>query len=384
MDKRSVLHFLGLAALMLTSVALLLCAYLGLAWHRDPLHLFQKSTAPAYLIGNMRIQAAGIINTFDFDSVILGTSMLENSSAKELSITLGGNFANISVSGSSFYERSLILEHALKKKNLKKVVYSIDSYYLYCTFASYPEKNWAYLYDNSFFNDFKAYLNILQMKDVLFNIRQGKKKSLDRPGAWFKNKYHACRFGGLDNWVKYRDKQGVGKFLGKQVPEAARKAKAGSAVIVRDQALEQKAREYVEKYVLSMAEKHPETTFYYVFPPYWRYFYAEMLQTDSRKFATHQEVIRHVVRCAQELGNIHVFGFEDCDFVDDIANYKDVTHYSEKINQYIASSMSKKEHLLTSANVEGYLSRCEKLARDFDLQKLAELVEEKLAKVQKR
>ena len=164
MDKRSVLSFLGLTTLMLTGVALLLCAYLGLAWHRDPLHLFQKSTAPAYLIGNMRIQAAGIINSFDFDSAILGTSVLENSSAKEMGKVLGGNFVNLSVSGASHYERAIILEHALRQKSLQKVVYSLDRYYLYCPLASYAEKNWTYLYDEAWWNDFKAYLNLRQMK----------------------------------------------------------------------------------------------------------------------------------------------------------------------------------------------------------------------------
>ena len=40
----------------------------------------------------MRLQAAGVINNFDFDSVVFGSSMLENTSAKEASKKLGGNF----------------------------------------------------------------------------------------------------------------------------------------------------------------------------------------------------------------------------------------------------------------------------------------------------
>ena len=45
--------------------------------------------------------------------------------------------------------------------------------------------------------------------------------------------------------------------------------------------------------------------------------------------------------------------------------------------------MAKEEHLLTSTNVEGYLSRCEKLARDLDLQKLADTVAKKRKQAKK-
>ena len=77
----------------------------------------------------MRQQAAGIINNYEFDSIILGTSMLENTSAKEAGEKLGGKFMNISLSGSNFYERSFVLEYALRKKEIKKIIYSLDEYF---------------------------------------------------------------------------------------------------------------------------------------------------------------------------------------------------------------------------------------------------------------
>jgi hypothetical protein len=55
----------------------------------------------------MRQQAAGIINNYEFDSIILGTSMLENTSAKEAGEKLGGKFMNISLSGSNFTKEVL-------------------------------------------------------------------------------------------------------------------------------------------------------------------------------------------------------------------------------------------------------------------------------------
>lgn len=73
---------------------------------------------------SMREQAAGIINSFEFDSVILGTSMLENTSAREASQKIGGIFVNISLAGSSFYERAIVLKKVLQKKHCTCHIFS--------------------------------------------------------------------------------------------------------------------------------------------------------------------------------------------------------------------------------------------------------------------
>lgn len=127
------------------------------------MQIFHKSfiKSDLHLHGNMRQQAAGIISNYEFDSIILGTSMLENTSAFEATKIVGGNFVNISLSGSSFFEREPILSYALKKKNLKNIIYSLDSTYidLNKSHKSYPINTYSFLYDENYFNDFKAYLN---------------------------------------------------------------------------------------------------------------------------------------------------------------------------------------------------------------------------------
>ena len=104
-----------------------------------------------------------------------------------------------------------------------------------------------------------------------------------------------------------------------------------------------------------------------------------MRQTDPEAFAVHQHVVRYTVERAFALGNVYVFGYEDCSFVDDIANYKDVSHYAEHINKYMTETAGKKKHLLTPDNVEAYLMRCDELARNFDIKGLNEQVKKMLA-----
>ena len=74
----------------------------------------------------------------DFDSVVLGSSMAENFSAKEASELLGGTFVNISMAGSLLSERNIVLKHLFNKKVVSNVIISLDHspyiLYIVCTF----------------------------------------------------------------------------------------------------------------------------------------------------------------------------------------------------------------------------------------------------------
>ncbi|ELV8017581.1 hypothetical protein QND80_001710, partial [Campylobacter jejuni] len=75
---------------------------------------------------DMRMQARGLILYKDFDSAIIGTSMLENTSAKEANKKLGGNWINLSLGGSTFALRAVILDYLFKHKDIKNIIYSLD------------------------------------------------------------------------------------------------------------------------------------------------------------------------------------------------------------------------------------------------------------------
>ncbi|WP_300673607.1 hypothetical protein [Helicobacter sp. UBA3407] len=73
---------------------------------------------------DIRMQAKGIIKHYNFDSYILGTSMLANTSAKEAKEKLGGEWVNISMSGSTFRERATAMRYLFGIKQPKQILYS--------------------------------------------------------------------------------------------------------------------------------------------------------------------------------------------------------------------------------------------------------------------
>ena len=102
-------------------------AFCAVVWYVDPFRLFhQPFMCKNQIYDDMRYNARWFIKSGDYDSIILGTSMLANTSAKEAAELLGGKFINISIWGSSLEQRAILMNYALKKKPIKKIIISLD------------------------------------------------------------------------------------------------------------------------------------------------------------------------------------------------------------------------------------------------------------------
>lgn len=349
---------------------------LGGLYIYDPMQIFHRSyfTKDLHLHGNMRQQIAGVINNYEFDSVILGTSMLENTSSLEANQLLGTNFVNLSISGSDFHERFIILKYLLDKKHIKKVIYSLDSFYIEQRIGKddYPINKFDYLYDNNKNNDIKAYLNDKFLKCLfsfsLDNKCIGKKTTFEYPNAWFPKKEHNSRFGGLDNWFKaYNNEQIQTSFT--EIVDTSNKIKNNEILPINHFINENKqaAIQYIDNNLLNIIDIHKDTEFILVFPPYYRMKFAIWAQYNPTHYEVHKAVIEYLVLQSSKYGNLKVFGYENQDFLDDISNYKDLSHYHQSINSNMLHDFKKDVSLLTPNNVYTYIEQAEIKARKFNI-----------------
>lgn len=352
-------------------------------WYYDPMQIFHKSfiTKDLHLHGNMRQQAAGIINNYEFDSIIIGTSMLENTSAFEASEVLGGNFVNISLSGSNYFERKPVLSYALEKKKIKTVIYSLDSVYIGLTKSNknHPIDTFDYLYDKNPINDFNVYLNSKFLTCAVTLSKKnkciGSKKTLEYPNVWFKNKGHSDRFGGLDNWFKSKNNNQI-KSAFSSIVNTSNKIKNGEKISLNG--LEdkiKKSKEYVDEYLLDNVKKYSNTKFIFVFPPYSRMLYAQWKQHNLPNYAIHKEIIKYLVKQSNKYSNLEIYGYEDKEFLDDITHYKDLTHYHQWVNSMMLYSFKNKTELLTIENVDNYIKVAEDKAQNYNVFEISDKIE---------
>jgi hypothetical protein len=343
-------------------------SFFGIMFVFDPLQLFHKHwTHQEKLVGNIRQQAAGIINQYEFDSIILGTSMLENTSSREASKELGGKFVNISISAGDYHERSFLLGYALKQKHIKKVLYSLD-YIVDLTARKKRVDTFDYLYDHIKLNDFRAYTNVKYLKCLINNKKCFDDNiDFDRPNAWYKEENYSNRFGGLDNWFKAKNSSEIRKAF-KNISEIAKKVHNKNSIHAKQIDIElNKSKKYVDDYILSFVKTYPDTEFILVLPPHSRLRYAMLAQYDMDKFSIYKAMMKYLVSKSNAYSNLKIFGWGNYSFVDDIANYKDPRHYEYTINSWMLSTIARDEGLLTDSNIDTYLDLFTKKALEFDL-----------------
>ncbi len=351
------------------SLTIVASSFFGTIWYYDPLKIFHNPYKyKKYLQPNMRQQAVGIINNWDFDSVVLGTSMLENTSSKDANKILGGKFVNISLSAGDFWERKLVMNYLFKKKPIKKVLYSLDDSYGLVTSRKgtkdYPLSSFNYLYDSNFFNDFKVYMNDKYLK-CIFSFKSksaciGRMTDSDRPNAWYKKKVLAIRFGGLENWLKEKNQKQMKRIL-PNIINIANKIQKGE--IIRDSKLEDKilsSKKYLDETIINLAKQYPKTEFVLVIPPYSRLQNAIDAQYNKPKFKRIKASIKYLVDASSRIKNMKIYGWGNTSYPDDIAHYQDLTHYHYTFNAQMLQYIQKNIGLLTNKNIDNYLFEFEK------------------------
>lgn len=365
------------------SSSMLAFMYFAILFVYDPLKIFHKPWInKEYLQDDMRLQAASIINNWDYDSLIIGTSILENTSSKEASKELGGKFINISISGGQYFERLIILNYAFKKNHLKKILISLDDSDLTgVKKAARLEEvpTWSYLYDNNPFNDFKAYANNKYLGCLLFfadkKTCMGIKKDFDRPNAWYKVEHHAVRFGDINNWFKRKhDNRIKNEFI--PTLETIKQIKLGNKIIDSNLKMHiTESQKYIDENIIQYTLKYPSTEFIFIIPPYSRISSALDAQYNVGSFEVYKESLKYLVLKSEKFPNIKIYGWGNHAFVDNIANYKDLNHYDYKINSWMLSAIKNQEGQLTANNIDNYLDIFTNKALKYDLSDLAIMID---------
>lgn len=345
----------------------------GILWLYDPLQLFHKPIfRETTFFGDMRLAARGIIRYYDFDSVILGTSMLENTSAKEAGEKLGGKWVNLSLYGSAYNERAVILEYLFGYKKPQKIIYSLESF----TIDTIKDSSrFDYLYDGNPLDDFKIYLNDKFMSCALEWKKSANcigRRDLEELLKWSNHEDLKILFGGFEKWLKYGKKETIAML---------KNIKDTPFVVKKDNFDLEKQRSYIQTYVLDFVAENPQTQFFFIVPTYSRLGYR--IESDNfyniessffytKAFYNRALNLKWFVQELEKYPNAKIYGFDTLDYADDIANYRDFTHYNVDMNSLHLDSIKQGKHILDSNNIDSYLKTMEDKIKNYDLKPFVE------------
>jgi hypothetical protein len=346
---------------------------LGIVYLGDPLQLFHSKSSSNLIVPNARHQVAAMINNRSFDSIILGASYLENTSGYEASKILGGSFINISINGSDFHERLVILKHALEKKSLKKVIYSLDHAGLIDSRIT-DTSSFDFLYDKYKYNDLKIYITPKYLICSIYNSYCLKPAEEDRPFAWYKDKEFNKRLGGFENWLHPENSFQVNNAL-KRIASTIEKIKLG----ITDKTIKNtlpESQKYLDTMLIDYVAIYPDTEFILVLPPLSRVRNALDAQYYVGVFERYTQNIQYLVSKTSSYSNLKIYGWGNHSFVDDISNYSDLGHHHFQINSWMLDAISQNEGLLTIANINPYLNLLKNKSLEFNLNEIGDEIDD--------
>lgn len=345
--------FLGVIFISLSLMILLAVPTLYI----DPLfHYHAPTEGVSYLLNNERYQNDGILRNHEYDAVIIGTSMSQNFKTSEADALFGVNSVKAPFAGGYFREMCDRLRAGYDSGHeIKQVILSLDLMSILAdkdavSATDYPE----YLYDDNILNDVGYLFNKTVLVDyTLADIRRtlaGKgSSSFDEYSGWA----HLDVFG--------RDRVMADYDRPAQVSEPAELTEGELGAI----------RENLMQNVISIAREHPETTFYCFIPPY------SILKIDSWYRLNASEyyygILEQTSRLLLAEENIRVFCFfEDTELVCDLDSYRDIIHYSGKVNSHILSCMARGEHELSADTLDAYFDSLREIYGAFDFDAIFE------------
>lgn len=321
----------------------------------DPyFHYHKPIKGLSYVIDDARRQNYGILEHFDYDAIITGTSIDENAKASEVDSIFGVNSIKVPYSGGFFPEIAYGLRQSYRTgHNPKMIMMSLCNNYFVADKNYWGNEQFDYpyyLYDDNIINDwhylFSERIWGLTINNLISTIKGVPATNFDEYTNWAKTSIF-----GRESMLKTYERP-------ETLPENGLTKEEESTL-----------RDNISFNIISLAKSHNNTIFYLYFPPYSVVYWDEI-----RRKGEFDKVLTEMKLVIEELinvENIKLFYFsDDTEITSNLDNYRDSIHYAEWINSYMIKAMSKGDNLLTKGNYMEYLKKTEEFYGNYNYEQL--------------
>jgi hypothetical protein len=353
MRPATYLRITAVLALALTALAVALNAWV------DPLQFYRRANYPPLLGNQTRFLFPGIAKHYDYEAMILGTSVSRNFDLERLRKTAGLQPMNFAMEGASAREQSLLLGVALRTGRVKRVIWDINIEYLrgrpdwVSDFdGSFP----SYLYDTNPWNEVPNYLLNLDTTQDSIRIllrRLGLPTYRDRDVSELSSS----------------KKQRAHGFERVRAAFDRARTQRSALVTARPEFAPGLLRASFEANYLASIKAHPEVQFDLHFPPF-SYAYHALIRTVAPEvFEDEFRFKEFVLQQCAGLSNVRVFDFQGIpEIVLDLDRYADTVHFDRPTHDSMLDAFASGQHLATPET----LKRTEEFLRSVALPDWAE------------
>lgn len=268
-----------------------------------------------------------MISKLNFDSLIVGSSMVANLLSSKIDEAFSVQSLNASMNGSCLYEQHKLICFASSQKKIKNIFWGIDlnslglSYNYIAKEIQYPE----YLFSSS---KLSKVLYCLDIKTDRFNAKALQKIKVKDFNSW-NDPQNVSAENLLNDWQTIDEE----KMNSTAIIDAA------TYKIL----LTNKQKYAIDRNIVSLIENNKDCTFYLFFPPY------SILELRKMMLESKLSLILsckdYLVERLQNFQNVHIFDFTvDNSITYNLNNYIDFIHYRNCISDLIINMLKVKEN----------------------------------------
>ena len=127
--------------------------------------------------------------------------------------------------------------------------------------------------------------------------------------------------------------------------------------------------ENLNENVISIVKAHPETTFYFFYPPYSMAHWGMEINNGQldRTLGAENLITKELLR----YDNVRLYSFRcNSELICNLDNYKDAKHYGEWVNSQMLQWMKNDEYRITEENLAEYEKNADDLIKSYDYDQL--------------
>lgn len=277
-------------------------------------------------------QCVGSLRNFDYDSVIVGSSVTENNYNAWYNEGFDCNVIKAVRSYGATADLCYLLDIAYETHDLKYVFYNIDPSAL----CADPEPTYeltgspTFLYDKNYINDVEYVLN----KSVIFE------KIPYLIANSFMGDYDENNSYNWAQWKEFNSDMALGLYIRKP-----------SIAPMKEKDYYQNQLDANISLLTNEVSAHPETSFKIFIPPYSMLWWDNLYRTgDTEAYLYNME---QALGTLLQYENVEIYYFQNIEeIITNLENYMDIIHFAPEINQFMCEQMAEGNHRVTLDNYE--------------------------------
>lgn len=326
-------------------MGILLAAVIATVVIFDPFYQYHKPLPGLKaVLTDKEYQCIGTLHTFDYDALIVGSSVCENYNNHWFDEGFGCNAIKAIRSYGATADLCYLLDSAYENHDLKYVFYNIDPSSLSAsTEPTYVSTGCPmYLYDQNVLNDYPYLFNKdVLMEKIPYMLAFSLISDYDEGDSY--------------NWAQWKyfgQDMAMGLYTRLPAVKAMQPETVNADTLAGNIAL-----------LTAQVEAHPETTFKFFFSPYSMLWWDNAYRSGERDAVIYNE--KQAVKALLQYDNVEVYFYQDDrEIITNLDNYMDMIHFSKDINYYVYDKLAKGENRLTKDNYEEKLDKMYTLSEE--------------------